>query len=165
VRRRSGIRIGGFTEPAGSRVGFGALLLGYYQDGHLRYAGKVAAGFDRATLLDLRRRLEALRQPVSPFGGEVRERGARWVRPELVAQIGFSEWTRDGMLRHPRFPGLSFDKIPPRWCVRCLREGRDEPGGHLTIPETTYLPPFPISGCLRISPQHGNVGRRTGSCR
>ncbi|MGW3626649.1 non-homologous end-joining DNA ligase [Streptomyces sp. NPDC000880] len=106
--------IGGFTEPTGSRAGFGALLLGYYDGGRLRYAGKVGTGFDRATLLDLRRRLEALRQSRSPFeaGPEMRVRGAHWVRPELVAQIGFTEWTRDGRLRHPRFLGLRFDKKP-----------------------------------------------------
>lgn len=82
----------------------------------------MGTGFDRATLLDLRRRLEALRQPVSPFEGEIRERGAHWARPELVAQIGFAEWTRDGMLRHPRFRGLRFDKHP-------TEVAREAPGG------------------------------------
>ncbi|MHC3474556.1 non-homologous end-joining DNA ligase [Streptomyces sp. 7R007] len=104
--------VGGFTEPAGSRVGLGALLLGYHRDGRLRYAGKVGTGFDRPTLLALRERLDGLRVDGSPFGGPVRERGARWVRPELVAQIDFTEWTRDGMLRHPRFLGLRDDKKP-----------------------------------------------------
>ncbi|MFJ8632232.1 non-homologous end-joining DNA ligase [Streptomyces sp. NPDC093568] len=102
--------IAGFTEPAGSRVGLGALLLGYYERGRLRYAGKVGTGFDRRTLLDLRERLEGLRVSRSPFDGPVRERGARWVRPELVAQIDFTEWTRDGLLRHPRYLGLRDDK-------------------------------------------------------
>ncbi|TQJ85748.1 non-homologous end-joining DNA ligase [Streptomyces sp. SLBN-31] len=104
--------VGGFTEPAGSRVGLGALLLGYHQDGKLRYAGKVGTGFDRPTLLSLRERLERLRVDGSRFEGPVREAGARWVRPELVAQIDFTEWTRDGMLRHPRFLGLRDDKKP-----------------------------------------------------
>ncbi|WP_055495422.1 non-homologous end-joining DNA ligase [Streptomyces sp. TP-A0356] len=103
--------IGGFTEPSGSRVGFGALLLGYYEDGRLRYAGKVGTGFDRRTLLDLRARLDELATSASPFADPVRERGAHWVRPVLVAQIGFTEWTRDGMLRHPRFLGLRDDKM------------------------------------------------------
>ncbi|WP_369207890.1 non-homologous end-joining DNA ligase [Streptomyces sp. PU-14G] len=104
--------VGGFTEPAGSRVGFGALLLGYYEDGALRYAGKVGTGYDRRTLLTLRRGLDQLEARRSPFADPVRERGAHWVEPRLVAQIGFTEWTRDGMLRHPRFLGLRDDKKP-----------------------------------------------------
>lgn len=103
--------IGGFTEPAGSRVGFGALLVGYYERGKLRYAGKVGTGFGTDTLLRLRRRLAALETTQSPFTvDEVKERGAHWVRPDLVAQIGFTEWTNDGKLRHPRFLGLRTDK-------------------------------------------------------
>jgi bifunctional non-homologous end joining protein LigD len=102
--------IGGFTAPQGSRTELGALLLGHFQDGRLRYAGKVGTGFTRATLRDLATRLAPLRRDGSPFADEVRERGATWVQPRLVAQIGFSEWTRDGRLRHPRFLGLREDK-------------------------------------------------------
>ncbi|MER6571770.1 non-homologous end-joining DNA ligase [Streptomyces sp. NPDC001093] len=102
----------GFTEPAGSRVGLGALLLGFYDGDRLRYAGKVGTGFDRRALLDLRERLDGLRRDTPPFGGAVREVRARWVKPELVAQIAFTEWTRDGMLRHPRYLGLRADKRP-----------------------------------------------------
>ncbi|MGW0212456.1 non-homologous end-joining DNA ligase [Streptomyces sp. NPDC003233] len=104
--------IGGFTEPAGSRVGLGALLLGFFDGDRLRYAGKVGTGFDRRALLELRERLGGLRRDSSPFTGAVREARARWVRPELVAQIAFTEWTRDGMLRHPRYLGLREDKRP-----------------------------------------------------
>ncbi|MFE6176858.1 non-homologous end-joining DNA ligase [Streptomyces sp. NPDC056464] len=102
--------VGGFTEPAGSRVGLGALLLGYHEAGGLRYAGKVGTGFDRGTLLELRERLDGMRVARSPFDGPVRQAGARWARPELVAQIDFTEWTRDGLLRHPRYLGLRDDK-------------------------------------------------------
>ena len=102
--------VGGFTEPAGSRVGLGALLVGYYQDHRLRYAGKVGTGFTTPVLHDLRSRLGALERPTSPFQDDVRERAAHWVRPELVAQIGFTEWTRAGRLRHPRYLGLRDDK-------------------------------------------------------
>ncbi|MFE9768220.1 non-homologous end-joining DNA ligase [Streptomyces sp. NPDC005808] len=109
--------IGGFTEPAGSRVGLGALLVGYHEGDRLRYAGKVGTGFDRRTLLALRERLDELRAPVSPFSDRVREAGAHWAEPELVAQIAFTEWTRDGMLRHPRFLGLRDDK-PAKDVVR-----------------------------------------------
>ena len=106
--------VGGFTEAQGSRVGFGALLLGYYQaDGKFRYAGKVGTGWDTKTLRALRSRLDELEQERSPFAGEVHERGiVHWVRPEFVAQIGFTEWTRDGMLRHPRYLGMREDKRP-----------------------------------------------------
>jgi DNA ligase D-like protein (predicted ligase) len=109
--------VGGFTEPKGSRTDLGALLVGYYDDDGLHYAGKVGTGFDRATLGDLAARLAPLRRAGSPFAEEVRGRGITWVEPELVAQIGFSEWTRDGRLRHPRFLGLREDK-PARKVVR-----------------------------------------------
>ncbi|EPH41824.1 non-homologous end-joining DNA ligase [Streptomyces aurantiacus] len=104
--------VGGFTEPTGSRVGVGALLLGYYEEGRLRYAGKVGTGFDRRALLVLREELDGLQVAGSPFEGRVAERTAHWVRPRLVAQIAFTEWTRDGMLRHPRYQGLREDKKP-----------------------------------------------------
>lgn len=104
--------IGGFTEPSGSRIGFGALLLGYYEKGALRYAGKVGTGWDTASLRALRAGLDRIETRRSPFAGQVRERGAHWVEPRLVAQIAFGEWTRDGMLRHPRFLGLRDDKAP-----------------------------------------------------
>lgn len=102
----------GFTEPSGSREGFGALLLGYYAGGELRYAGKAGTGYDRATLRALRSGLDELETERSPFARPPREQGVHWVLPRLVAEIGFTEWTRDGMLRHPRFLGLRDDKKP-----------------------------------------------------
>jgi bifunctional non-homologous end joining protein LigD len=111
--------IGGFTAPQGSRTELGALLLGHFEDGRLRYAGKVGTGFTRATLRDLAERLEPLRRDDSPFADDVRERHVTWVEPRLVAQIGFSEWTRDGRLRHPRFLGLRDDKA----AEEVVREG------------------------------------------
>jgi bifunctional non-homologous end joining protein LigD len=110
--------LGGFTAPKGSRTEFGALLVGYYDDGALRYAGKVGTGFDQATLRELGARLREHEQDESPFDGfKPVPPGTRWVRPELVAQIGFAEWTRDGRLRHPRYIGLREDK-PAREVVR-----------------------------------------------
>ncbi len=111
--------IGGYTEPRGSRIELGALLVGYHAGGELRYAGKVGTGFDRVTLHDLGARLRALRRDDPPFAdaSAIRERAVTWVEPELVAQIGFAEWTRDGRLRHPRFLGLREDK-PARDVVR-----------------------------------------------
>jgi bifunctional non-homologous end joining protein LigD len=102
--------VGGWTDPQGSRTGLGALLLGYYDGSALRYAGKVGTGFGREMLTRLATDLAAREVAESPFADRVRERGAHWARPELVAQIGFSEWTRDGQLRHPRFQGLREDK-------------------------------------------------------
>ena len=104
--------IGGWTEPQGSRTGFGALLVGYHDGSGLRYAGKVGTGFDHQVLDTLRGRFDDVAARTSPFRDRVPEKGAHWVRPELVAQIGFSEWTRDGRLRHPRYLGLRDDKDP-----------------------------------------------------
>jgi bifunctional non-homologous end joining protein LigD len=104
--------IGGYTDPQGSRKGFGALLVGYYDGGELRYAGKVGTGYDDETLEKLAARLGRLERKTSPFAGEVREKGAHFVRPALVGEFGFTEWTDDGKLRHPRFLGLRTDKEP-----------------------------------------------------
>ena len=103
--------IGGYTAPQGSRTDFGALLVGYYEKERLRYAGKVGTGFDRSTLAELGSELRRRERPDSPFAdAEPIPRATHWVEPELVAQIGFSEWTRDGRLRHPRYLGLRHDK-------------------------------------------------------
>ena len=105
--------IAGFTDPKGGRVGFGALLLGYYEGDRLVYAGKVGTGFDTDLLVSLRRMLSSLETEKSPFAEEVRAgKGVHWVRPKLVAQVSFTQWTRDGKLRHPRFLGLRRDKDP-----------------------------------------------------
>ncbi len=104
--------VGGFTDPAGSRVGFGALLVGYYDGGRLLYAGKVGTGYNDRVLRSLRSRMDGLERPRSPFAERVAEPGAHWVDPELVAQVGFTEWTGDGRLRHPRFRGMRTDKEP-----------------------------------------------------
>jgi DNA ligase D-like protein (predicted ligase) len=103
--------VGGFTEPAGSRTDFGALLVGYHEGGVLRYAGRVGTGYSRATLHELGARLRELEAPASPFAdARPVPLGTHWVRPELVAQIGFAEWTTEGRLRQPRFLGLRDDK-------------------------------------------------------
>lgn len=105
--------IGGYTDPQGEREEFGALLVGYYDAGRLRYAGKVGTGYDTAILRNLGRQLRKLETPVSPFEADGLPRaGVHWVKPELVAQIGFTEWTTAGKLRHPRFLGLREDKRP-----------------------------------------------------
>ena len=111
--RRQEMVIGGFTDPQGSRSGFGALLLGIYDAGKLRYAGKVGTGFDDKTLTKLRPILGKLEQKEAPFVNPPRgfeAKGAHWVKPQLVAEISFTEWSNDGALRHPSFQGLREDK-------------------------------------------------------
>lgn len=103
--------IAGFTDPKGSRVGFGALMLGYYADGELRYAGEVGTGFNQRTLGELAAKLEPLTTDRSPFADHPRaKKGQHFVKPKLVAQVAFTEWTRDGKLRHPTFLGIRKDK-------------------------------------------------------
>ncbi len=106
--------IGGFTEPGGSRTGFGALLLGYYRpDGALVYSGKAGTGFGERDLAEMTPRLATLEIDKSPFvnpptGHE--EKGVHWIRPTLVTEVEFSSWTKEGILRHPSFKGLREDK-------------------------------------------------------
>jgi DNA ligase D-like protein (predicted ligase) len=111
--------VGGYTDPLGSRTDFGALLVGYYDDGSLRYGGKVGTGYTKTTLNDLGVRLRKL-ETAEPAFVDARPipRGAHWTQPELVAQIGFAEWTSDGRLRQARFLGLRDDKSP----VEVVRE-------------------------------------------
>jgi bifunctional non-homologous end joining protein LigD len=104
--------VGGFTDPQGARVGLGALLVGYYDGDDLVFAGKIGTGFDTKLLLDLRRRLDALEIPKAPFTvatGLPRLR-AHWVKPSIVVQVSFIEWTGNNKLRHPRLIGVRFDK-------------------------------------------------------
>ena len=111
---RQELVIGGFTDPEGERIGFGALLVGYYDDDRLVYAGKVGTGYDDDTLRRLRDRMDGLERETQPFDepDEIAEKGAHWITPELVGEVGFTEWTDDGKLRHPRFIGLREDKAP-----------------------------------------------------
>jgi bifunctional non-homologous end joining protein LigD len=111
--KRQEFVIGGYTDPAGSRTGFGALLLGYYEDDKLLYSGRVGTGFNEATLKDIHAELKARERKTPPFdnppkGSEAR--GVHWVTPELVGEVAFTEWTEDGSLRHPSFQGMREDK-------------------------------------------------------
>jgi bifunctional non-homologous end joining protein LigD len=106
--------VGGFTDPQGGRVGLGALLVGYFEQDDFVFAGKVGTGFDTKLLLDLRARLDALEIAKPPFTKAVglpRKR-AHWVRPEIVVQVAFIEWTVHGKLRHSRLLGIRTDKSP-----------------------------------------------------
>jgi bifunctional non-homologous end joining protein LigD len=118
IKLKCGLRqefvIGGYTDPKGSRTGIGSLLLGVHDDkGRLKYSGNVGTGFSEQTLRELRRQLDAVPADKSPFaaGAEI-PRGAHWVKPKLVCEVAFGEWTRDDRIRHSVFHGLRGDKKP-----------------------------------------------------
>ena len=126
--------IGGYTEPAGSRHGFGALLVGFYEDGQLRYAGKVGTGFTDRLLKKLHRTLLRMEQRTPPFVNPPRgydAKGAHWVSPKLVAEIRFAEWTEEGILRQPSFQGLRTDKpaaaVGRERAQNVVQAGQDRP--------------------------------------
>ncbi|HEX6900281.1 MAG TPA: DNA ligase D [Thermoanaerobaculia bacterium] len=132
--KRQEFVIVGFTDPEKSRVGFGALLLAVHQGKDLVFAGKVGTGFNDKTLRELRKRLEKMEidKPAfknAPRGAEARR--SHWVRPELVGEVAFTEWTRDNILRHPTFQGLREDKSPEEIV-------REEP--QATPPEAEAVP-------------------------
>jgi len=110
--------VGGYTEPRGSRKGFGSLLLGLYEGKTLHYVGHAGTGFDTKMLASMTKQLQAIESAKSPFAGKVKANTpAHYVKPKLVAQIRFTEWTNDGLMRHPAFLGLRTDKKPQE-CVR-----------------------------------------------
>jgi bifunctional non-homologous end joining protein LigD len=104
--------VGGFTDPQGSRVGLGALLVGYFEGDDLVFAGKIGTGFDTKLLLDLRSRLKPLEIDKTPFtiATGLPKLRVHWVKPSIVVQVNFMEWTRHNKLRHPRLIGVRFDK-------------------------------------------------------
>lgn len=134
--KRQEFVIGGFTKPSGARVGFGALLLGYYEGDRLMYAGRVGTGFTNDTLRQLKAELKQRRADSPAFANPptgAEARGVTWVRPELVGEVEFTEWTDEGLLRHPSFQGLREDKRPRQIY-------REEP---MTMPKTKSHPGKP----------------------
>ena len=121
VRGESEFVIGGYTAPSGARAHLGALLVGLYDGPTLRFTGKVGTGYTQQTLRELGAKLRRLRTDRAPFDPAPRMRDVTWVRPALVAQIAYAEWTADGKLRQPAFLGLREDK-KPRECTWRSRE-------------------------------------------
>jgi bifunctional non-homologous end joining protein LigD len=158
----------GWTEPTGSREALGALLLGVHEDGSLRFAGKVGTGFDAATLRSLLRRLKPLERPTPAVANPPRgykARGVHWVEPTLVAQVAFTGWTADGVLRHPSFKGLREDKE----AIEVVREtpakaskvsaGRKRPPTAAATAKTKEAPTAATARRTRKTPARASVVR------
>jgi bifunctional non-homologous end joining protein LigD len=156
--KRQEFAIVGFTEPGGTRQGLGALLLGAHDaDGALRYCGKVGTGFDAATLAALRAKLARLERARPPVVDPPSERGVHWVTPRLVAEVAFTEWTRDGKVRHPVFLGLREDKSAAEVRIEAPEAAAPEPeaaprptrseiaGVRLSSPDRVYFPDVGIT--------------------
>ncbi|KRC00458.1 ATP-dependent DNA ligase [Hydrogenophaga sp. Root209] len=159
--------IGGFTEGKGSRTGLGALMLGVFDEhGGLRHVGNVGTGFNTGTLTSLRRRMASLIRPSSPFTTRPAVPGrSHWVEPTLVAEVSFSDWTRDGLIRHGVFVGLREDKLP-RTVERELPQPADPPA---PVPQPN-TPPVPAKAPtsprpVRISHPERVVDATTGATK
>jgi bifunctional non-homologous end joining protein LigD len=147
IERRQEFVVGGWTEPRRTREHFGALLLGYYdRDGKLVYAGHTGTGFTRETLSDLSRILKRAERKTSPFDPAPRtNEPAHWVKPELVVEIKFTEWTSDGRLRHPVFIGTRDDKSPrevthePESMAKPAKKSSETPSGRARRPSTKRI--------------------------
>ncbi len=146
-QRRQEFVIGGYTDPQGSRGYFGALHLGLYEGSRLVYISKVGTGFDQETLKGVWARLEPLRRPTSPFevGGPAGT-GHHWVEPRLVAEVRFTEWTRDGGIRHPAFLGLRDDKAPEE----CRREQPVDLVPPAPPPEEAHRPEVRVTNPTKV---------------
>ncbi len=149
----------GFTDPAGTRHGFGALLLGYYDpEGALRYAGRVGTGFSDGTLAEMHRRLVGIEQRHSPvvLPKGVSKKGVHWVEPRLVAQVRYAEWTSDAILRHSSFEGLREDKRPEE----VVQDPAKIAGGLATGSDWDPHPPGAVAPGASLSRDAGESDKR-----
>lgn len=135
TRRSDDFVVVGFSAPKGARTGFGGLQLAQYVDGELVYSGRAGSGFTGAQLAEVRARLDEIRRPDLPCSGPIpKEKGITWTEPELVCEVEFTEWTKEGLLRQPVFLRFRDDKRPEE----CVRSGEEEQ-------ETTAIKPEPRS--------------------
>jgi len=140
--------IGGWTDPQGSRAGFGALLVGRYEGDKLVYVTRVGTGIDGKTIAELHRALQDIGRPTSPFDERSpRERGNHWAEPRLVCEVRFTEWTEDGGLRHPTYLGLRSDKKPEE----CRREEPIDLDAPLPAAPERSEPPEPEDRDVKIT--------------
>ena len=157
---RQEVVIGGYTDPEGSRSGIGALLTGVHEDGGLVYVGKVGTGFSAGMLQELKKRLEPLEQPTSPFAARLIGLGRpHWVRPELVAEVAFGEWTADGRMRHPSFQGLREDKP----AAQVVRERPAKTAAPDPASDESPEPERPSRAKTRVSKAAGGGSANRGS--
>lgn len=152
----------GFTEPSGSRQGFGALLLGYYDDDSktLRYAGKVGTGFDTGALLRMRKQLNAIethRPPLSPAPRPGGQAHVHWVRPTLVAEVRFAEWTRDGHVRQASFHAMRTDKPAKEIRRETRRSGAVDSSKEMPSMQKSSALPVKITHGERVMDTHSGV--------
>lgn len=152
--------IGGYTDPKGSRTGIGSLLLGVHdKDGKLRYAGNVGTGFSERTLRELREKLEALQAKASPFAPDADIPGrSHWVKPELVCEVAFGEWTRSNRIRHSVFHGLRADK-PPTAITR------DEPKHGAPVDKPAAAANVTLPASLRVSNPDRVIDTESGTTK
>jgi bifunctional non-homologous end joining protein LigD len=164
-RRTGDFVVVGFTAPKGSRGGFGALHLAEYVEGSLRYSGRVGTGFSDRQLAEVRRTLEASRRPTPPCeaplpGGPMpAERSTQWVEPTLVAEVEYSEWTEEGLLRQPVFLRFRDDK-PPEACIRAGAAAPAPPPA--PVPSPAAPPPAPASPGAARARGHPPAGGPAG---
>ena len=157
---RQELVVGGFTAPRGTRDGFGALLLGYWEAKKLIYAGKVGTGFTQSQLGGLRRRLVELERCTSPFPAGTKTDVARWVDPVVVVEVGFSNWTRKGRLRDPRFLGVRPDKASEEVVREVARPGPGLGLGPVSSPPPKTQSFAPRKAATRATGTFGVPGRK-----
>jgi bifunctional non-homologous end joining protein LigD len=152
--------IGGYTDPKGSRTGIGSLLLGVHdKEGRLRYAGNVGTGFNELTLRDLRSKLGKLHAEASPFAPDAElPRNANWVKPELVCEVAFGEWTRSHRIRHSVFHGLRTDK-PPKAITR------EEPRHTAPVDKPAKAAEVTLPSSLRVSNPDRVIDTQSGTTK
>ena len=158
--------IGGYTDPQGSRTGIGSLLLGIYdKDGVLQYAGNVGSGFNEATLRDLKARLDKLGVTESPFPPKaVAGRKPHWVKPKLVAEVSFAEWTKTGSVRHAVFQGLRDDK-PAKGIGRETPKHLEETVASQTQSKTAGAREGKIPASLKVTNPDRVIDKQSGTTK